>query len=716
MLTIWLIPLCLSTCYQVADSPLPNLSQPSPRHATNQRVEDSLDIDFSFAKRPRNGIAWTEGMPLPKFAKPKSMINTIQVQDLSIDEQLFFAVLQGHINRRRPRLMLLDARADQGRDTWLNTGTVEITSQRRFRRPEKYDLLHLFLDEVDGVVLYDPAKSPHYRNLAGTIAGLTNCLPVTRTLLDELGNNGIDLEIKEDLSELPWTTPIGIYQHLYTAVWPKCEKRLLVSASPHGRGGDHHHTRDMAAACGAAVVWLDTMVEEERELLSNFLREMPAGNSVVLGWYASERSGITMASRFGIGTLPADHYSSSTVFAGMNPEIMIPPVPQLPLLQNRVYVALLISDGDNIQYMQRAMRKFWDSSVQHRGRIPLNWTISPAICDIGPAILNYYYTTATEHDCFVSGPSGMGYLMPVNTLEEPGANVGIQLHDLSRMDGYAGLTERYLIKSGLRVVTIWDDATAEHRASYERFCRSLYGATVQNFRDVPAVASSWEGQRLLFQKLEIPYASSTRHLRRSLTQVLREWDGQSPMFVAYQVNIWGELKPQQLVSLAEELGRLFPDRVEFVRADHYFNLKNQANRVPWNLMLSPETRITGPPSASSAQDAIDGTPVSVWESSNADDHWLTVDFGQVFQISRYRLLHAAVAHLPPKLNTRSFQLFGSLDGANWTQLSHVVNNQSAITDRQFSPATARYLRLQIDNPGADGTARLADWEVYGVAQ
>ena len=84
--------------------------------------------------------------------------------------------------------------------------------------------------------------------------------------------------------------------------------------------------------------------------------------------------------------------------------------------------------------------------------------------------MNYYYSTATPKDCFVCGPSGMGYAMPVNTLDEPGAPLGSTLDDELRMDAYARLTSRYLQRAGLRVVTIWDDLTPMQRRSFAKNC------------------------------------------------------------------------------------------------------------------------------------------------------------------------------------------------------------------------------------------------------
>src|SRR5690606_17859523 len=211
-------------------------------------------------------------------------------------------------------------------------------------------------------------------------------------IYDRMKEAGIGAEVVADLTGMRLVTPLEIYGHLHEAVWPRCEKRVIVSAKPHDErgGGDYHHTRDIAAACGAAVVWLDNRRPEERELMRKFFGDMKAGEAVALGWYTSERSGITTASEFGIGTLPADHYVSGSVLSGTDHRIRIPAVPDMPEVEDKAYIAVFISDGDNIQYTQHAMRQFWDRYATSRGKVALNWTIAPGLVDIGPGILNYY--------------------------------------------------------------------------------------------------------------------------------------------------------------------------------------------------------------------------------------------------------------------------------------------------------------------------------------
>ncbi len=673
---------------------------------------------FPESKNLREGISWPSGQALPIFARPADRLDAISVRGFSPDEQLTFSVLQGYVNKHQPRIYLVNPREEEGVTTWPRSPTVALGSLEFYDSPARYELISKYSGDFSRIVLYDTERSPHYRNLAATVAGISGALPVTAEVLNRMRDHGVDPEVAVDLTKLEFTSPIEIYQFLYEHYWDRCTHRLIISARPSDRGGNLRHTRDIAAACEAATVWLDSRLPEERDLMRKFYSDMTAGDAIALGWYTTERSGISTASEFGIGTLPADYYCNASVFSGTDHRIQIPVVPKKPKLENKAYIAIFISDGDNIQYTQHAMRGRWDSSAWARSQLPLNWTIAPGLVDIGPGILNYYYSTSTPNDCFVTGPSGMGYAMPVNTLAEPGAPVGVYLKDPERMDGYARLTETYLQRSGLRVITVWDDATRMQRAAFERCCRNLYGATVQNFKDVPSVRGSIEGDRVRFDKLVIPYAGSIKHLESSLQHEVGQWNGETPLFLAYQVDVWHELKPDRIVEIASRLKNEFCDAVQFVRADHYFNLYNEAHRLPWNLSMSPVTVTSNQAESEVGGTVTDGTPMTLWAAdtptNSADSSpWLEMDLGAMCSICRCVIRHAGEHGLDRDKNTRDFTLQSSRDGTSWETIEVVRGNTANVSDLEYPPVQTRYLRVVIEDAGADSIARLADIEVYG---
>jgi len=659
-----------------------------------------------------SSISWPSGQALPTFATPAVPLDTILVQDLSADEKITFSALQGLINKTKPSIYLLDSGADEGTYTWANTSLVGFTSRILYSNATRYNLVAKYANQLAGVVLYDPTISIHYRNLASTVAGLSNAIPVTPAIYSALTSQGVILPVVVDLTSLVYTTPVDIYNYLYNTYWPGCNKRVIVSANPSDTG-DLHHTRDIAAATGGAVVWLSTTTTTERNVLKKFLGDMTPGQGIVLGWYTTERSGIVTATAYGIGTIPADFYISGTVYGGTDHRIRVPIVPNKPTLSNRIYICLFISDGDNAQYMQRAMRKIWDQNTSSRGIYPLNWTVSPGMVDLGPALLNYYYTTATTKDCFVAGPSGMGYIMPVNTLSETGAAVGNYLTDPVATDAYTRLTETYLQRAGIRVLTVWDNATSMNRASYERNVRNLYGATVQLFAGSSSVVASTENNRLRFDRLLTAYASTYASLRDTLSNQINAWNGSAPLFLSAQVSIWGEMKPNRMVDLCNELSSVYPGKLEFVRADHYFNLFNQANNLPFNLSMAAQTTVTGSAGGGNASLARDGTPYTLWSSSAPGARSLTFNFGTSYNLSRYVIRHAGDTLLSQTLNTRDYRFQVSADGQLWSTIDTCISNAANVTDVEFPLVTAQYARILIDQPGADSVARIADVELYG---
>lgn len=648
------------------------------------------------------GLYWPKGQAIPHFARPAGTLDGLSVEskELTVTEKTMLVSLQGLVNRKQPRIFLFETERE-GKYKWPDNLGLKINE---YPVEKRMDLVRKYKDEISGVVLYSTAKSEHYINLATTVGGIKNALPVTQVEYDALKNAGIDFPVLVDLTGLNYTTPVEVYQYMYDNYWKDCSKRLLVSINT--RVG---YIRDMGVAAGTAIVWLDPRKSNENTMMRKFLRDMKAGESIMTGWWAEERSGIGIGVEYGISTIPSDFYENATVYAGMPHQINMPSVPKKPELENKIYLAIFLSDGDNVQYCQHAMSNLWDN--KNRGIIPINWTVSPGLVDLGPGLLNYYYKTATDNDFMASGPSGLGYALIYDA-----HNKVWNTTRKGDLDPYTKFTQQYLEKSGLRVITIWDEVDEEQMESYTTNCRYLYGVTQQDWEKREKLHTITKQNKLAFMPNLPCYASGVDVIYSFWKDTIAAFDGSRPLFLTAQGESW-KMGPENIVELKKQLEKLAPGKIVICRGDHFFALYNEANKMNYNLTLSGEMKITSSPISTQPAYAADGTVSGdhKWISSGQGEKWIQFDLKDNHVIDRYVVRHAGADGMDPSLNTQSFTVEVSKDGTNWAVVDKQTGNKANVTDVDFTPMEARYVRLSIQEPGADGTARIGDVEIYGKA-
>lgn len=648
-------------------------------------------------------MEWPYAQIIPNFAMPADTLDALDIQEgVSNDERLMFVVLQGLVNKTQPRLFLFEP-AGEGKYKWPERLGLRI---KEFPIEKRFELIRKYADELEGVVLYDSSNNIHYANLASTVAEIDNLLPVTRELYVRLLEEGIKLRVVSDLTRLNFTRTTQIYDYLYTNYWKRCTHRLLVSQPPE-RG----FVRDLAVASGAAIVWLDVRKWNESVILRKFLKDMKSGESLITGWFPEERSGVGITTEYGLSIVPSDFYMNATVYAGMSKSIHYPVIPKMPKLENKVYLTLFLSDGDNVQYCQHAMSQLWEKNG--RGNIPINWTISPALVDFGPALLNYYYDTATDNDCFASGPSGIGYSLIYDS-----HNYVWNTNSSMTILPYVQWTQQYLDKSGLRIITIWDEINDEQRSVYARFCRNLYGLTLQDWEHQPYKLPNQIQDHSLPVIANLPcYANGVDVIYSFWQDTIAKFDGSKPIFLSAQGESW-KMGPDNVVALKERLEKLSPGNIVICRGDHFFNLYRKANGIPFNLMLSPELQIKTSPSKTPSENVADGSVAEkqIWVSATNDGKaFIQFDFKDTYLINRYVIRHAGNAGLPDILNTRNFMLEVSNDGKEWSVVDRQYENTLSVTDVDIVPVKARYVRISISDSGKDHFARIADIEIYGCS-
>ena len=695
--------------------------------STNGQIEDHTSDINEYAigdpkAIPAKTMSWPENQVFPTFKAPTDTLIAIPTDGaVSEDEMVTMSCLEGLVNAVETRMVVLDDDVS----SWLNIYGFKYTTATMTTVHGM--IKELVDDSVAGVVLYSTKNSKNYINLACSVASMLRAVPMTDGVYRRWIRNGIELPVLADLRDLEYTSASDIYQYFYDNYWENSSHRVLVVQSP----GFSFQMRDLASACGAAVVYLSCSSKDGKEvkLFKKFLSDMTPGESIVTGWYADqERELMTVCAQYGLSCVPSDYFSNPTVFA-QDIDVAINPVPDMPEIENKIYIAYYMSDGDNIQYDMHAMRSYWNGSSGSRGKVAVNWTISPALADIAPGMMDYYYSGATDHECFVCGPSGMGYTMPINTF---GANTGTQFKDMDSFSAYVRLTDRYLQKSGLRVVTIWDNLSKNQREIYTSEAPYLYGLTVHHFTsDSLAVGNSGIVNDMLIQQLTPGYFASNAEGTTPLTDIsgaIRNavsylgYDGSAPVFVAAQVSVWAFHSVSDIVKLEKSLSEYYEniygkDVVEFVRADHYYNLYYEANSLPFDLTLSSGLTASATSNPYEAALTTDGTPYgdSIWIASEKGEQSLTYSLDGSYAVNRVALLNAGTNGLDSSLNTRAFTVEISPDGENWTKAAEVSNNVESCVNVSFDAVNGSFVRITVTDPGEDGIARIADVNIYGAA-
>ena len=159
--------------------------------------------------------------------------------------------------------------------------------------------------------------------------------------------------------------------------------------------------------------------------------------------------------------MPTD-WSSNHSFFGQNIHTVKQNVRRAPIAPDKHYVAIVVSDGDNVRWLEREF--FTTSTFGQRQRSALDykmsWTFSPSLAELCPDAAEKIYS-GIKHDYFISGVSGIGY---ANCLSYP----------REHLDKFTELTARAMRDSDLNVVCLLDNISLAENEENVRDRLSCY--------------------------------------------------------------------------------------------------------------------------------------------------------------------------------------------------------------------------------------------------
>ncbi len=336
-------------------------------------------------------------------------------------EAMAVLAFQGLVNRDGPRLYVntrtLHPWSGPDPKSWRNEWDetwLSIFDSRGYQYETVTSLSALFerpnfRSAVSGLVIYDPDQLASSAWIAMTIAGVEDRLPVTADLLSVVPNlttwwpDQFDLRpLGDKVAEYQWLVDNYLLASSDEAAY------VVGHDSPYGDPGDIFGL-DYAVAKGAFVFDLSLNPDRpQEEALADAIVRHLAAPAPILGYYGEVSSGDYAAERgnYVINTVCASNLSFHHQIPRQSADPLVQTTrytpEELEIDPTKYYLAFVFTDGDRLAHPTRLYRAgAWFDPA--RGHVPMNWGLNANFFRELPAMVEYYYSTATENDYFYAG-------------------------------------------------------------------------------------------------------------------------------------------------------------------------------------------------------------------------------------------------------------------------------------------------------------------------
>jgi len=427
----------------------------------------------------------------------------------SEEEKMTAIFLQGLVAKKSPQIFITSSSLD---NTYLEAiedrGSVISYTDENGDSWTLEGLLKKFSSYItdSGYLLYSLTSSDEGLNIAANYATLEGWLPVTKALEDMAINAG--LTKKTDISEDEYNV---YYQWKF---FEKNKKHFTKTAVVH-QSRNATGLRDLAIQQGFYTFFTDENSTDEllfrKRVLSYF-----GDNTHVLGWTNDEVPFVTGLSKEGNMISPSDHSHNNSILASITCEMPVQKAVKNTYTDGtKHYAALVMSDGDNMQWIQNGYAEYF-GKLALKQQFPVTWSFPPMLQDFSPVTAKTVYENAGEKDYFMSGVSGAGYMHPTE-------------YSKKALTGFTDKTAAAMAASNMEYVQILDK-TPEDIFDEFRLTNSLkYYTRYDNIKggiislDPDRYAGG--GGKIYFvdDKPFMTYRMSLWHPSNNMSEVTKEW-------------------------------------------------------------------------------------------------------------------------------------------------------------------------------------------------
>lgn len=239
-------------------------------------------------------------------------------------------------------------------------------------------------------------------------------IPVTESLrnfiVDELGLG--NLEIQDIRNN--WANKEAAYDWALDNLADRCHDKMIFSV---GLRGDYLAAPwtmyDYTTASKGFCFWLDETDPVDRAIMNRIFakKQYPVGTSVFgfgMNEIGDDLNKITNINNAGF--VVSDYYANGSYWCSFpNKSFQQRQGVASEVQANKIYVAISLSDGDNVQFDQNSLYRIFKEDPQ-RGTVPLGVTLAAGLQELDPKLLEFYYKNATKNEELTAGPSGFQFI------------------------------------------------------------------------------------------------------------------------------------------------------------------------------------------------------------------------------------------------------------------------------------------------------------------
>ncbi len=512
--------------------------------------------------------AWAKSkcaIPMPVFPISKQPDKTLFHLDLmqaSLEERFAMTVLQGLVNREKPRIYISQNPEWHG-PVCFNLWKDDLRNRGfRFVESSIEDVMLRFRNIVKGAALYESGleKNPeslHKINALTLYCAIENLVPVTEEL-----NYRLKLPVVFD-SRGKYLTATQAYQWVCSELRQKANSRIVAHTSP-----THMVLRDYLVQHKIPAIWISKGTDAEGDMAAQKILRDAEPNGIVMGCWGgfgeqppgryTESDLQRITSFYGKFLVVTDGCFNTSVFSGLGYK-HTPPKRRTPpkLDRSKAYVVFHITDGDNLQWLQQEFvtHKWWlDPS---RGKVPISWSVSPNAADLIPNFVEYIERTASENDEFTTPTAGLGLLTP----SIYGAETSLDREEL--LSKYLEALNAAMVRTGQGCIHLGDTSQIPWgRADFDRFAREVpaiklilgdYGRMITVFRENATFTVS-RGVPVVRTLSGVGAAKDNEERARKIADgIIKHRPNNSPAFIHVCLVNW-YVNPTSIAKAAELLG------------------------------------------------------------------------------------------------------------------------------------------------------------------